>query len=96
MKSKYRYAYIDSIEIKMTLEQAQSASHQGRCDEDVQHLLKVPEIAKQLRKISDADLIDALRGYGAWNIDELQNRDSNEARLIWIAACDIAEEEKHK
>jgi hypothetical protein len=39
------------IELKMTLDQARSASHQGQCDSDVRDLSKVPAIARQLAKI---------------------------------------------
>jgi hypothetical protein len=36
------------IELQMTMEQAQSASHQGECDEDTRELSKAPAIAEQV------------------------------------------------
>jgi hypothetical protein len=80
------------IELKMTLEQARSASHQGQCDNDVRELSKVPAIARQLAKIDPAILATELREYGAWDDQELADHDQNLQRLVWIAAGDIVEE----
>jgi len=81
------------IELQMTLEEAQSVSHQGQCDDDVAALRKVPEIAAQLDRI-DADLLRReLKEYGAWDEKELANHDSNLSRILWIAGCDLREEE---
>lgn len=80
------------IELSMTLAQAQSASHQGQCDADVLALMQVPKIKRQLAKI-DPELLSAeLREYGAWDEEERSNHDDNLMRLVWCAACDIAEE----
>lgn len=37
------------------------------------------------------DCADYLRGYGAWEDSELKDHESNLDRLVWIAACDLAE-----
>ena len=79
------------IELQMTLEQAQSASHQGQCDDDVLALSKVPEIAAQLEAIDPETLRKELREYGAWDADELSDHEQNLQRLLWCAACDIRE-----
>jgi len=79
------------FEIEMTLADAQSASHPGPCDADVASLRRKPQIAAQLAKFTDDQLREALREYGAWEDDELQDRDANENRALWSAACDIAE-----
>lgn len=76
----------------MTMEQARSASHPGPCDDDVAALLKAPNIRRQLRKLLDVELRDELKGYGAWDDEELADRAENEARIVWTAACDITEE----
>jgi hypothetical protein len=76
----------------MTLAQAKDASHQGRCDEDVKYLCSLPAIKRQLKKISDEGLKNELRGYGAWDDEELNNRVENEERIIWISAGNIREE----
>jgi hypothetical protein len=86
------WATFERFEIQMTKAQALSASHQGRCDEDVDALLQLPKIKRQLKKISDSDLSDELREYGAWDETELADRAANEHRIIWIAAGNIREE----
>lgn len=85
-------AYFDRFYIYMTKAQAASAFHPGQCDEDVKELLKHPKIKRQLAKISDEDLAADLRGYGAWDEEELKNREENEMRIIWIAAGNINDE----
>ena len=84
-------AYFDKFTITMTKKQALSASHVGQCDEDVEELLRDASIRRQLAKISDADLKNTLREYGAWEDDQLLDRQVNERRIIWIAAGDISE-----
>lgn len=79
------------VELKMTLEQARSASHPGPCDDDVMSLSRVPAIARQLRKLSPDSVRRELDAYGAWSDDELSDHDANLQRILWIAACDINE-----
>lgn len=86
------YASFNRFEIAMTKKQAISASHPGPCDLDVQALLSVPDIKRQLAKISDSDLADELRDYGAWDEKELLIRADNEERIVWIAAGNIVED----
>jgi hypothetical protein len=77
------------IELQMTLEQARGAVHQGACDDDVDALSRVPEIATQLAAIDPAVLRDELREYGAWDGLELADHDQNLQRILWLAAGDI-------
>ena len=86
------WASFDRFEIEMTKAQAESASHMGRCDEDVQALCAHPKIKRQLKKISDEKLIAELKEYGAWDEEELQSREDNEQRIVWIAAGNIMNE----
>jgi len=86
------WASFNRFEIKMTLKQAQSASHPGPCDADVAALLKDRKILRQIHKLNTIAMRDELREYGAWNDDELSDFDANAARIVWIAACNIAEE----
>ena len=79
------------IEIQMTLEQAQRASHSGQCDEDVRALSQQPDIAKQLNAIDPALLREELREYGAWDEQERQDHQQNLQRILWLAAADIVE-----
>ena len=80
------------IELKMTLEQARSVSHQGQCDDDVYSLRRMPSIRRQLDSIDPVLLANELKEYGAWDETERADHKANLERLIWIAGCDIAEE----
>jgi hypothetical protein len=87
-------AYIGTIELSLTLEQACSASHSGQCDEDVKALSLVPEVAEQLAQVDKHKLVQALREYGAWDAEELADHEQNLQRLLWCAAGNIAEESR--
>ena len=80
------------IELKMTLAQAQPASHSGQCDDDVARLLALPSIARQVDAWGPALIAAELAEYGAWDEKELQDVAQNRARIVWILAGDIAEE----
>jgi hypothetical protein len=80
-----------TIEIEMTMAQAQSASHQGQCDDDVQALSNNRKIRRQLERITPEVLRKELAEYGAWNEQELADHEQNIQRILWIAAGDIVE-----
>jgi len=75
----------------MTLAQAASASHPGRCDDDVRYLSQVPKIRRQLAKLDPALVSAELKEWGAWNEVERADHAQNLQRLLWIAAGDIRE-----
>jgi len=85
-------AHFNRFEIEMTLEQAESCSHQGECDSDVEELLKNPEIKNQLEKISPEDIKKELKGYGSWDEEQLSDEEENYIRILWIAAGNISDE----
>lgn len=85
-------AMFDGFDLVLTMEQARSASHPGPCDADVAALLCVPAIRRQLAKLLDVELRDELRSTGAWTDEELADRATNEARVVWLAACKISEQ----
>jgi hypothetical protein len=78
--------------IEMTLAEAESVSHSGRCDEDVIVLVASPKIRRQLDKIGWLPIRNELADYGAWDAHELQNDHANRQRIVWIAGCNITEE----
>ena len=49
-------AYFERFEIKMTLKQAKSVSHQGECLPDVLELLKNEEYVRQFKKIDSESI----------------------------------------
>ena len=89
-------AYFERFEIKMTLKQAKSVSHQGECLPDVLELLHNKEYMRQFKKIDSESLAAELKEYGAWDEEELKNDILNIARITWIAGCGIMEDYKEK
>jgi hypothetical protein len=79
------------LTIEMTLDQAESGSHQGDCDEDITELLKVTEIAAQLDKIGQEQIVLTLKECGAWDTEELSDHEQNRHRALWSACCDAKE-----
>lgn len=80
------------IELCMSLEDAQCASHQGQCDDDVRALSQRSDIREQLDAIRPEVLREELDGYGAWDETELADHEQNLQRLLWLAAGHIADE----
>lgn len=77
--------------IEMDLEDAESGSHSGQCDEDIAELVKLPYISEQLDKIDPDTIRAGLRESGAWDAEELADDEENRKRAVWLAACDIRE-----
>lgn len=87
-----RTALFTNLEFDLTEADARAASHPGPCDDDVAYLLTLPYIQSQLAGISDDDLKAELAEYGCWDEEELQDRQANEARIVWLAAGQIVDE----
>lgn len=81
------------IEIAMTKEQSEMVPLSGDAEDGVQLLLKEPDIKAQVDKINPELLAKCLDEYGAWHDAELEHHEKNIIRLLWIAACDIQEQE---
>ncbi len=90
------YATFDDFEIKMTLADAESASHQGDCQYDVIELLRDRRIVRQLEKIGPDRIRAELSKWGAWDDGELANDADNRERVVWLAACQIRDEAREK
>lgn len=75
-----------------SLEQAQSCTHPGPCDEDVRALSQVPFIRAQLDKADPQHLREDLNGYGAWDEEELADHEQNLQRMLWLAAGSVVDE----
>ncbi len=84
-------AIFERFEIVMTLAQAESASHPGKCDDDVFSLSRIPSIARKLASIPPDDIRAELGGYGAWSAAELADDNANKQRILWLAAGNISE-----
>ena len=89
-----RMAMFERFTIELELEDALYCSQQGACDGYVSDALDEPYIAEQFEEIDKNDIRAELKEYGAWNKGELTNNMENRARILWIAAGNIREEEK--
>ena len=92
MKPIFWHGCICGLCFEMTLEEAESASHPGPCDDDVLALSKLPHIAEQLDRLDPEDIRDYLGEFGAWTAEELADDEANRLRFLWSVACDIQEE----
>jgi hypothetical protein len=82
------------IELWMFQEQADSVHHTGQCDKDVAFLAHTSNIFYQTDRL-DTDIVrQVLDEYGCWDEEELKDNVANVQRLLWIAGCDIAEEDE--
>jgi hypothetical protein len=79
------------IEINIKMKDAHIGSHQGQCDDDINYLLTVPYIKKQLEKIRPELIAECLKELGAWDAEELSNHEDNLSRLLWVACGDLVE-----
>jgi hypothetical protein len=86
------FASFNRFEIEMPAECVTDCSHQGQCSGDVEHWHS--KGAVDFSHITDSDLQAELREYGAWEPEELEDRDDNEQRILWIGAGDIQESEE--
>lgn len=70
----------------MTMDQARECSHAGPVD---------AEVAANLDKVTwhatDDQIRKYLKGYGAWSDLLTAGRETLRSRMLWVAACDIAE-----
>lgn len=80
------------LTLTVTLADAKSGSHAGRCDEDIAVLRRKPQVARQLARWKPDDVRRELREYGAWEAEELEDHETNLARMLWIACGSVADE----
>jgi hypothetical protein len=79
------------LDLAITLTDAQSGSHQGDCEGDVRALAKVPYIKAQLDKWDADQVREDLRGYDAWDEEELADDDMSLVRLLWLACGSVVD-----
>lgn len=81
------------IELNIPQRVAEIGYHTGQCDRDIEWIMgNEPKVMRQLRKVDPELLREELRGYGAWDEEELEDHQVNLARLLWLACGDIVEE----
>ena len=87
------YASLNYFDLYFTRKDVDSMPLSGACDYTVQAIAKKPYIVRQFNAIDNSKLIKELTEYGAWDNVELQDKQSNIERIIWIACSDIKESE---
>lgn len=96
------WAYFNTLQFRIPGQAVLDIAHPGPADSDVARWVdRVRELTAQLYAGDEnnpwnptADKIRAeLAEYGAWSDDELANDAQNWHRLLWIAACNIAEDD---
>ena len=88
-------AIFNQFVIEMTMAEAESCTHAGRCDEDVAALVAKPKIQRQLKKIKPED-IKAELGWAGYMRSELKDAKANCDRIVWLAAGQIVDEAYEK
>jgi hypothetical protein len=73
------------------LDDAKYGCHSGNCDTDIEDLLSIPRINKQVSKWHSQDVRAELKEYGAWDDYELSDVDPNLLRILWIACGDVVD-----
>lgn len=68
----------------------------GQADAAAAEIVAHPFIRPQLGKIDPGVLREELDGYGCWNFLELSDHEANLRRYVWLACCDLQEEEACK
>ena len=89
------YTSFNRFELNITKKQAEIGSHQGKCDHDIEYLLTIPAIKRQLNKIDAEKIRLELKEYGAWDEVELSDIEQNKRRILWIACGNITEKLKY-
>lgn len=84
MRPVIRYQLNHETEIPQGL--IDEAPKTGPFDEFAEYILDTHEV-----EVSLSDSIKILRPYGAWEMDELQDLDTNKARLLWLSILDCKE-----
>lgn len=84
-----------TIEMALTLDDAQSGYHSGQCDADIAELRQVPYIAEQLVAIPadvarDVAAESGRNDYGH-GTEDMNDRAANLAYVLWVACGDIVE-----
>jgi len=87
------YASLNYFDLYFTRQDVDSMPLSGACDDTVQAIAKKPYIVCQFNAIDNSILIKELTEYGSWDDIELQDKQANIERIIWIGCSDIKERE---
>lgn len=78
--------------LRLTEEQVSTGHHRGDCRADVEAIRQDDPIASQTAEWDAEDLRYELKGYGAWDTEELADHEMNITRMVWIACGDCSDD----
>jgi hypothetical protein len=84
------HAVFNRFEVRLPSAAVEECAHPGPCDADVSRW--APKIAELNPGIRPEDVRAELKEYGAWEAADLADDVENWERLVWIAACNVKEE----
>ena len=85
-----RITYVGYIDFEMTLDDAKKCYHQGKCDADVDIVMKKQYIKEQLSEFNNEQIKNSLLECGC-EFDE-NDRNDMESLIVWMAAGNIVED----
>ena len=85
------FTQFERFEIGLEEADVFAAAHPGDCAPDVEIVTSRPYVREQLAQITDDALSAELKEYGAWEAEQLSDREANNERIIWLAAGNIRE-----
>lgn len=85
--------YFDLFTLYLPTDAISECSGPGQKDEAVNYWVNKVFNLKANAAITVEALRLTLREYGAWDEAELRDHNENERRIVWIAACDLREEQ---
>lgn len=85
------YASLNYFDLYFTRQDVDSVPSRGQCDDVVKIIAKKPYIERQFANIDNSKLIKELSEYGAWDNVELQDKQANIERIIWLGCSSIKE-----
>jgi hypothetical protein len=91
MHTKFWICGSGRIELGIPVKDALAIARPGNADAAVLALSRRPMMRRQLFCVEPSLLRAEPREYGAWTDTELRDHAQNQQRLLWIAACDVAE-----
>lgn len=88
--TKKYYATFSLFDFEISGDVVELCSQSGDMQNYVRESLS-GELRTELEKIDPAKISSVLKGYGAWDEDQLKDNEANLERLLWIACGDISE-----
>lgn len=80
----------DKFSLRLTKKDAEQGFHSGSCDHDINMLMSIPRIKKQLDAIDNSILFEYVQSCGT-GLDADASTDTIQSYMLWIACGDYIE-----